>query len=190
MRAGQKQCKNFQWTSCVENKIVQFAHNHKTTLYRWQSRFSGSYSLTSSFWEQFHWLLHDFSTAAKMKTSSINHKKYPESNHILVIFWFSAIAIFLKLKSGAKAILTPCPNLGRCTQWEKNPCELFLKPHNLPSSCISLETLFTSSCDRPSVMTTKTFGMPLLMPASPVNKISRACLMALPATTTKKWHWL
>lgn len=65
---------------------------------------------------------------------------------------------------------------------KKRTCELFLKPHNLPSSCISLETLFTSSCDRPSVMTTKTFGMPLLMPAPPVNNISRACLMALPVT--------
>jgi len=29
-------------------------------------------------------------------------------------------------------------------------------------------------------MTTKTFGMPFLMPASPVNKTSLACLMALP----------
>lgn len=54
--------------------------------------------------------------------------------------------------------------------------------YNLPSDCISLEILFTSSCDRPSVITTMTFGMPLLLPDSALNKVSRTCLIAFPET--------
>lgn len=95
---------------------------------------------------------------------------------------FSALAVFFKTENLEQRLSLPHAHtyLDAINE-KKRTCELFLKPHNLPSSCISLETLFTSSCDRPSVMTTKTFGMPLLIPASPVNKISRACLMALPA---------
>lgn len=52
----------------------------------------------------------------------------------------------------------------------------------LPFDCISPEILFTSSCDLPSVITTMTFGMPLLVPDSAVNKLSRTCLIAFPET--------
>ena len=58
----------------------------------------------------------------------------------------------------------------------------YLSVQSLPSDCISLEILFTSSCDLPSVITTMTLGMPLLVPDSAVNKLSRTCLIAFPET--------
>lgn len=57
----------------------------------------------------------------------------------------------------------------------------------LPSACISLEILLTSSCDLPSVITTITFGMPLLVPDSAVNKVSRTYLIAFPETKNKQF---
>lgn len=49
-----------------------------------------------------------------------------------------------------------------------------------PSICISLETLLTSSCERPSVRTTRTLGMALRAPASAVKMDSFTCFMARP----------
>lgn len=59
----------------------------------------------------------------------------------------------------------------------------------LPSACISLEILLTSSCDLPSVITTITFGMPLLVPDSTVNKVSRTCLIAFPETENQQFRF-
>lgn len=49
-----------------------------------------------------------------------------------------------------------------------------------PSICISLETLLTSSWERPSVRTTRTLGMALRAPASAVKMDSFTCFMARP----------
>ena len=59
-----------------------------------------------------------------------------------------------------------------------------LKKKCPPSICISLDTLFTSSCERPSVRTTRTLGTPLLAPASEENIDSLTCLMARPEKKT------
>lgn len=61
--------------------------------------------------------------------------------------------------------------------------KLHLKPpaaHLWPAICISLETLLTSSWDRPSVRTTRTLGIPLLSPAAAVKMFSFTCWMARP----------
>lgn len=50
----------------------------------------------------------------------------------------------------------------------------------LPSICISLETLLTSSWERPSVRTTRTLGMALRAPASAVKMDSFTCFIARP----------
>lgn len=49
-----------------------------------------------------------------------------------------------------------------------------------PSICISLETLWTSSWERPSVSTTSTLGTALLIPPSAVKMVSFTCFMAFP----------
>lgn len=63
-------------------------------------------------------------------------------------------------------------------------CDVFGFKKYPPSICISLDTLFTSSCERPSVRTTRTLGMPLLAPASEENMDSLTCLMARPEIKT------
>lgn len=67
--------------------------------------------------------------------------------------------------------------------------DIYIYIWTLPSACISLEILLTSSCDRPSVITTMTFGMPLLVPESDVNKVSRTCLIAFPETKNRHLHF-
>lgn len=63
---------------------------------------------------------------------------------------------------------------------------LFGDPELRPSPCISLETLVTSSWDRPSVRTSRTLGTPFLTPPSSVRMLSFTCWMARPDWTEGK----